>query len=223
MKRISIFLILMLIVMVQHVHAEDDFQYWSGFSTKVVDTEHIDLTTLVQLRLKEDASKLGLYFISEKLTFDYFEHLGLGINYTYLETRATASTSTDKDYKTHHRLELEANPHWMLWDWLNLSVRNRVEYRWIEEHGSFNTRFRQNWKLSKSLDIKWLNSVYASSEVFYDFANHQLNEYRNIPIGVTFPVNKKVSMNVYYMVQSLLGAEDWSSKQILGTNVTFKF
>ena len=146
MKNISILFVLILFVFFCGVcDAEDDFQYWSQYSVKIVDGEKIDLITFADLRIQEDASKLGLYLLSQRLKMDFWKNLSLGLNYTYLSSRNTKPGAVKDDYNWQHRLELEANPSWNIKDWLKLSVRNRYEFRWIENRGSYNDRFRHRW------------------------------------------------------------------------------
>ncbi|MCA9407990.1 MAG: DUF2490 domain-containing protein [Candidatus Omnitrophica bacterium] len=214
----SLFFILNLI---QPALARDDFQYWSQYSFKMYDGKFIDLVTFAELRMKEDTTKAGLYFISERLTFDYFKNFQMGLNYTYLNTR---KTTIDDDFKFHHRFELEGNPHWSLGERFKVKMRNRMEFRWIEDNGSHNTRYRQQWTLEYPLN-KWktIQSVYISSEFFYDIAKHEYNENRSVPLGMQFKINDKSALKVYYMIQSTKSSQEWGSNHILGTLISFKF
>ena len=203
--------------------ARDDFQYWSQYSFKLYDGKKFDWITFGEFRVKEDAHKVGLYYISERLVFDLWEHLSLGFNYTYLNTRKTSSGIND-DYKFQHRLEGEVNPHWDLTDWLKLHIRNRAEFRWIEDNGSYNTRLRQRWTFTVPVkSAGFLKSLYFGNEFIYNIAEHEYNENRTVPLGAQFTINDKTSFSLFYMIQSQKGTNDWSSNQILGTLVSVKF
>ncbi|MCB9771566.1 MAG: DUF2490 domain-containing protein [Candidatus Omnitrophica bacterium] len=207
-----------------YVYAGDDFQSWNQLSLKVYQMDKIDFIIFTDTRLTHDAQKLGMYFISPRVVYHHTKNLDFALNYTYLQSRRTSSSAIDDSYNWQHRAEIEVNPQWQLADWLKLKMRNRVEFRWIEGLGSDNTRYRQRWALEFPIKIiKPLKSLYASSEVFYDFSKSRINENRTVPVGLNFKMNDKVGLSLYYMIQSQKGTRDWASNQILGTLVSIDF
>lgn len=206
------------------VQGEDDFQYWSRYQVKLLDTEHIDFVNFWEFRAFEDASDVGLWYTSQKLIFDYFKNLQFGLNYTYLENESASPRSGKVHSKYQHRLELEANPHWKWGDWLRIDNRNRVEFRWIQDKGSDNGRYRQRWQVSVPVkNIPKVQKIYANNEVFWLFETGKVNENRLIPLGVSFKVTEKSSLSLFYMIQSRKRGGNWTSNQILGTFLSFKF
>ncbi len=206
------------------VYAEDDFQYWSRYSVKAIDTKYIDFVNFWDLRFMEDSSRLRLWFTSQKLQINPVEWFGFVIAHTYLENSAVNSQTKTREFVSQHRLELEANPKWKVSPWLTVKNRNRVEFRWIEDKGSDNTRTRHmvelEFPVKKNPVVK---SIYTNSEIFVDFNRHTINENRAIPIGINFNLYKKSTFSIFYMIQSQKGARDWSSNQILGTQVSLNF
>ena len=206
------------------VLARDDFQYWSQYLFKTLDTKYVDLFTWVDMRLKDDATTLTNAEVSEKVKFDFWKNLSLGLNYTYLNSKVSSKLAGRDEFKFTHRIEPEMTPHWKIGDWLNLDIRNRIEFRWIEDSGSNNTRFRQKWTFDFPLkNILPVKSVYAGNEFFYDQKKHEYNEDWLTPLGVSFKVNDKTLLNVYYMLQLKKGTEDWSSNEVLGTLLSTVF
>lgn len=224
MKRI-LFVLLFGLMLTSNVWAGDDFQYWSRYSLKVVDTDKIDWTIFTEARMYNDTNDLGLYYVSQKLSYAAWEHLSLGANYTYLNYRSQNSSGELADDRYQHRLEFEANPKFDLSDKLSLTNRNRVEFRWIENKGSYNTRVRHRWTLAyKITDHKPLSNVYCESEFFYNIAENDYDENRTIPLGLTFNLNSKTSLKTFYMIQTKLGSNDnWHANQIFGTQLSLKF
>lgn len=225
MKRVSAYLLYLLFVLFPGTAtAGDDFQYWSQFNFKVVDTKYVDLNLFTEGRFVNDAQDNGLHLVSFKLSYQFFEHLDLGTNYTYLNVRTMNALSGDSEFKYQHRAELEVNPKWNFGDVAKFDNRNRVEFRWIEDNGSYNTRSRHRFRLTFPFkDNKWLKSVYVDSEFFYNFAEHTYDENRSVPLGLNLQLTDKVALQTYYMVQSRRGSQDWRSNQILGTLLSFKF
>ena len=134
------------------------------------------------------------------------------------------SVAQRDEFKYHHRLEFEANPHWTIADRLKVNMRNRLEQRWIEDKGSDNRRFRQRTNVELPLkDCLPVQAVYANSEFFYDFADHRYNENWTVPFGIKFRLTDQVSLSTFYMIQHRKGTEDWSSSQVLGTHLMVSF
>lgn len=204
--------------------ARDDFQYWSQYSVDLLDTDKFNFKIFSDNRFFDDAKDVGFYLVSTRLKYKATKYLDLGMNYSYLNSKVNNPIASRSEFKFHHRVELEVNPYWNLMDWLKLYVRNRYEFRWIEDKGSDNARIRQRWQLTVPVKDKWrLKSIYASAEIFYDQPTNAFNENWITPVGGQFKVSEKVSFDLYYMIQSKKGTHDWASNQILATVVSFKF
>ncbi len=205
------------------LYAGDDFQNWNSMQLKVVDTEYVDYVTYGELRLTNDAGKLGFWQTTQKLQYDFFKYLGLATNYTYLESEVANAKQTRNEFKYHHRFELEANPRWAWKDRVKLRNRNRIEFRWIEGRGSDNTRWRTLGEVEVPLrKIPIIKSVYMNDELFIDFPRQTINETRIIPAGLTLGLYQGVDLKVFYMIQMQKGST-WSSNQILGTQLSMDF
>lgn len=203
--------------------AEDDFQYWSRYALKVIDTKYFDYTNYWEFRVFEDASDIGLWYTSQKFSVDAHPYLSLGLNYTYLENEGVNKISKDDEFKYQHRLELEVNPHWQYKDWIKLKNRNRMEFRWIEDQGSDNGRYRQMWAVEVPIkNVPVLKSIYVNNELFFDLNKEKYNQNRLIPFGVTLSLPGKSSLQIFYMIQSVK-KKDWSSNQILGSQINISF
>lgn len=186
--------------------AGDDFQYWQWLTVKKIDTKHVDLLTHGQYRWVDDATRTGLYLISERLVWDSFQNIKFQINYTRLQSK-----SPKKRYTFQNRYELEANPELRAgkWKWMN---RNRVEFRHIENKGSDNTRSRHRLQVGRG-------PIFSNAEFFYDYRADQYNENRIIPLGWTGNIRKVIRIELFYMFQSVRSA-DWKTNQVLGTHIT---
>ncbi|MBZ0165782.1 MAG: DUF2490 domain-containing protein [Candidatus Omnitrophica bacterium] len=225
MKRAPVYLLYLLFVLFPGTAtANDDFQYWSQYNFKVVDTEHVDFSLFTEGRFINNAEDNGLHLVQFKLSYHFFDHLDLGTNYTYLNVRTTNALSGDSEFKYQHRAELEINPKWNLGDVATFYNRNRVEFRWIEDKGSYNTRTRHRFRLTFPFkQNKWLKSVFVDSEFFYNWAENDYDENRTVPVGLNFKLTDNLSLQAYYMVQSRRGSQDWRSNEILGTLLSYKF
>jgi hypothetical protein len=223
-RKLGIFVIL-IVLLSNSAFAEDDFQYWSRFSIKPLDTKYVDFVNYWDLRFMNDVTDFDLWFTSQKLIIDPIKHLSLGINYTYLESDTLNSRTKKEEFKQQQRFELEMNPYFNVGRWLKVKNRNRMEFRWIEDKGSDNTRFRHLWHFEVPINkVRFLKSVYANNEIFYEFEREKFAENRATPIGLKFPVFKKTTFQIFYMIQSRKSVRgDWSSNQVLGTYLDIAF
>lgn len=205
------------------VWAKDDFQYRQIITAKMLDTERLDFSLQGQMRLNHDARDINFYLISPQLKYDLTKNLALGLNYTYLNTKVFNPAAGRDEFKFHHRLELEVDPHWDIGEWLSITTMNRYEFRWVEDAGSHNPRFRHRTQFEFPLKkLAPVRSLYMSSEFFYDINDHRYNENWTVPLGVKFKINPKTSIGTFYMIQSKL-TDTWTSSQIFGTSVNVSF
>ncbi|PIQ85052.1 MAG: hypothetical protein COV74_10670 [Candidatus Omnitrophica bacterium CG11_big_fil_rev_8_21_14_0_20_45_26] len=223
LKRFILCLIGFIVIAIPSSLARDDAQYWSQYSIKWLDTKYVDLVNFWDVRFTDDWSHVGLWFTRQQVRINPWKHLGFNVAYTYLETEVQNAAKTQNEYKYHHRLELELNPSWNLPNDWKLSNRNRVEFRWIEDKGSDNTRFRQLWELEVPVKKLRIESVYLNNELFYDFSTQKFNEDRITPFGVKIKVCSKAYLKLFYLIQCKKGARDWSSNQVFGTQVGVTF
>lgn len=223
MKKSAIIFFAFLVLISARAEAEDDFQYWSRYSFQILDTEYVDISNYSEMRFFDDAGDFSLWLTTQKLKVDPFKFLSLEAHYTFLQIEVLDSKSGEEEFKNQHRLELEVSPHWTWDERLTISNRNRLTFRWIEGKGSDNGRFRQMWGLSYApKNVKWLKSVYANDEIFYDFNTRSFNQNRLTPIGFKFPLYGKTTWQLFYMVQ-FQKKDTWSSNHILGSQLNIAF
>ena len=204
------------------VQARDDFQYRQLLTLKLIDTKKIDLVIFNQVRFNQDAQNLNFYATGPQIKFDLWKNLQLGLNYTYLNLKTFDAAIGSDEFGFHHRLELEVNPRWDI-GVFKLTTRNRYEFRWIEDKGSDNPRFRHRTNIELPLKgVLPILSVYANSEFFYDINDHRYNENWTVPLGVKFKINDQANFSVFYMVTTRL-TDTWTGAQVLGTHVMINF
>jgi hypothetical protein len=207
------------------VYGADAFQYWSRYSAKVWKTEKIDYVSYWEMRLFENAGRLGLWYTSQQFKVHPWPFLDTGIHYTYLESDVTGSLVGRGEVQEQHRLELELNPKIPLGEDFVLSNRNRIEFRWIESQGSDNTRYRQRWGLHWNVSqlLPGINELYANNELFYLFHTQRFSEDRLIPLGILIGPLGGCTLDVFYMVQSSRTFGPWKARQVLGTQISISF
>jgi nucleoside-specific outer membrane channel protein Tsx len=204
------------------LRAGDDFGGWHSASLKWLDTSYVDLVTVGQARFRDNHGEANAHLLSQKAVFKAHENLNLGLAYTWLPFKTGAG-----DWQDQHRIEIEANPHWTFAEVWTVSLRNRFETRWIEDRPETNERIRHRIRLRRALDgLGPLRGVYAGNEFFYDLDDHDYNQNRLIPLGLSFKLHEKVGFNLYYMIQSVksgANTSDWDHLHVLGTHMSLSF
>jgi len=196
--------------------ARDDFQYWSQYTLRAYDKNKLRTDLYGQFRMVEDWSTLGFYQISPRVKYQIDQHLELAANLTYLNSRSKDSAGQTV-WTYQNRLEFEVNPHTKVKDILGIKNRNRLEFRDIEGQGSDNNRFRTR------LAFSYLKTdLYSNVEFFIDLEAGEYNQNRIVPIGWRMVRQDRWNLNLFYMWQSQK-SNSWSTTQILGTHLTWKF
>ena len=223
-KKTGLFLFILIagLMSARNAAGSDDAQYWSRYLFKVYSQDKLDFSFYTEGRMYDNASWDGLYLFSPQLKYKLNKNLDVQMNYSYLQTR----NSSSKAFAYQHRIEPEINPHFMVGDFMEVQLRNRMEFRCIENKGWDNTRYRGRVRLNFPVkDFGMLKSVFMDTEFFYDISGHDHSEERTTPLGVNLKITKKTGLQLFYMIQNQdsKGNGDWLSNEIAGSMITVEF
>lgn len=212
----------LLVSAISAAHAGDDFGGWHSASVKWLDTPYVDLITLGQIRAREEHGEVNGYLLSQRFELAAHENLALAAAHTWLPFKTATGGWQDQQ-----RVELEANPRITFARNWTVSLRNRIEFRWVEDFFETSNRLRHRPQIARQLhNLGPLRTIYASNEIFYDLDQHDLNQNRLIPFGLGFKLHEKVGLNLYYMIQSVKpgrASSDWNHLHIVGTHWSLAF
>ncbi|MGJ8638734.1 MAG: DUF2490 domain-containing protein [Opitutaceae bacterium] len=203
------------------LNARDDIMMWNWLSLNLWQNDTHKVHTYFDNRLVDDITEEKLWLGSLRYKFKAHKNLQLGFGYTYLDVRTiTADTWTHQN-----RLEFELNPSFKLNDDWKLSLRNRMEVRYIEDRDDSSARFRHRTQLSRPIDLGPISSYYANVELFYLLDLEKVNEVRTVPAGAGIKLNDDLKLNVFYMIQSnrVGNTSEWNHAHALGTNLIYTF
>jgi len=194
--------------------ASDDWQYWNLLTLKHEFNDKWALDTGSVQKWRDDASDFFLYSGFIIPTVRLTENVSLGAGY-WLERKEAGDSWT-----TENRLLLPLTVGWTVNSWL-LQWRNQLEYRDLEND-------QDRWRIRERITLKWPIEVgrlsvipFVSEEPFYDFTVGQMDQNR-AAIGLSVPWRKYVTWTVYYMNKADHNG-DWSTVNVLGTEVALKF
>jgi hypothetical protein len=197
--------------------ADDDFQTWQTVSLKWLDTKYVDLTTAVHTRFTDDSSDFALWRIGQAVSTDPLPWLRAGVAYRYTEAKDSAG-----DWRHQHRGELQLTPHFKLNDRVSVSLRNRLELRATEGADEVHEVFRARLQFNIATpEWKPVRGFYVSNEILHSFDLGEIFENRVVPLGLRFRLHDKANLNVFYMIRSVRGGDEWRHAHVLGTGLAF--
>lgn len=199
----------------------DDFGAWQTVSIKWLDTERVDLALTGQLRYRANAHELAGYLLSQKVTYQAHTNLDLAFACTWLPSKNSTGIWLDQ-----HRFGPETTLHRSLSENWSVSLRNRLEVRFIEDT-PFNERSRHRMEVQRPVHgLGPLTAVYSNDEAIYDYHDWQLNQNRIVPAGFRFHLHKGADLDLYYMIfQAKSGAttSDWNNTHLIDTQLSLSF
>lgn len=210
----TLFFVLILGLCPKAAVAFDDNEYWSYFQLTHYKIGKWSLNSIEEVRIKDDIKYPKYYSVGPRIVYTASDHLNFA-TYNFFIRRAPVASD---DFITENRLGFEATPSWDLNCRTKLLIRNRLEFRWIQNEGSNNTRFRQRWEFRFATPWwKQINYLYCSDECFYSFKTNLFEENWLIPLGLDIQLDKKSDVQVYYMIQIQRSAQGWRRNQVFAT------
>lgn len=201
--------------------ARDDFQSWNTLEISKRFGSQWELFFLPELRIRHDASQLFYHEYRQGVRWKPSKYLQVGLNYLFARNASSGKT------REEHTGELDVTPKMTIGS-LDGSLRVRVALRTIQgSSGEQEWQVRLMPKLAYPTQLAGHKvTLYVADDLFYDYTRDAWNQNR-VFLGVSTPLGKahgvEVLVDVYYMVQSQLGARrDWSSNHILGTKLTLR-
>jgi len=194
--------------------ASDDWQYWNLLALKHEFNDKVALDIASLQKWQDDVSDLFLYSGFILPTVRLTENVSLGTGY-WLERKEAGDSWT-----TENRLLFPLTVGWTAKPWL-LQLRNQLEYRDLEDDQD-RWRIRERITVKRPVHIGELTvTPFVSEEVFYDFTVEQTNQNR-VAAGLSVPWREHMTLTVFYMNKTERDG-DWSSVNVLGTEVAFRF
>lgn len=193
-------------------------EYWQEVNWTMWQTPRYQLLTYMKLETGTQWRRIRSFQIAEQFAYQALQNLSLGVNYRYLHGRDVVPHS---EWRWQHRLELEVNPSFSAIGKSQIQMRNRLEIRKIEHEPKIRYRFRQRTLWAFPLDQGPLTTFSVFNEIFYYFDRHQVRQDRVCPCMFTFALNKKVDLNLYFLMRFFIHDDLWRRSAVIGTNLQF--
>jgi len=206
------------------LYAKSKDSHYSNYTViKKKLNDKLDAFVHANLKFKDDMSRLYYFYIRNGLTFHAHKNLDLGLAYRWVETQV--KKTTEKDWKIEHRLEFEIAPKTNLGE-LKVIDKNKFEYRYFENEGRDNWRYRNSFELSYPVEIFNVPiSLLCSEEFFYELNAKEINTHW-LTAGFGKKLNENLNLDIFFRVELIRKAEginSWDRINVLGTKLTWYF
>jgi hypothetical protein len=202
-----------LLCYIQIAFAADDWEYWSQYELVTSIAKNLDFRVKPELRYNNDFN--DLYYVHFEMGVDWKlnQWLVLGPYYRHVNEKKPG------DWTLEFRPHLNAT---LTWSYLgiDLSDRNRLEYRGKEDTQSFRYRNKLTMKIPKYTRLGIQS--YIAEEPFYDFGENKWNKNR-LYVGLELPIVKTLKGGAFFIYESRLKNDEWTSASILGTSLSYRF
>jgi len=174
---------------------QTDTQQWNDIIFSLPISKQIDFNMLSTLRFGRDISRPVDERFGLGATWRVGQHLSLVPAYLHIETQPFAGRKGHEErLNIAAMLRFEAHR-------FRFSDRNLFERR-FRSPGSVSTRYRNRLQVEHPVGPdKMKLSVFVSEEVFYDWSVDDWVRNR-VAAGITKPLNKNITLDVYYLRQN---------------------
>lgn len=171
-----------------------DSQFWPDTTVTIKLDRNLNLVFFGTLRLGRDDSALVSQQAGIGLSRSFGKHFSSGINYRYIQNEPTPDRQSNE-----HRVFADFTPRTPLKFGINLSDRNRIEWRNINEKISW--RYRNRLQFERPINIfERRITPYISGETMYDTRFDAWNR-AQIYVGARVPLSKHLTFDGFYMKQ----------------------
>lgn len=201
MKSAFIFSIFATVVVVQGVRSQtlqpkDDIQSWNDIQLTVPLNEKFDLYTSLTGRFGKNITRLNDGRMAAGMSWKATKSITILPFYWFIRARNSRG-----QFNNEHRLNVRVTYRFRPVKKFNFSHRSTYEYRIREPLNSWRYRglIGVEREIPKSIipGAKW----FVNDEVFYDSVLDRFSRNR-FSIGVNKTINKKLSVDIYYMRQN---------------------
>jgi len=212
MKKIIVLSALFIVFPFKCLAAEDDFQLWSQFSKGFYKKGKFDLRLYMEGRFNNDAHDALGYFFGPTFQYKVNKTLSFGGAAKMIHFKS------GEHFLKFQRYEGEFSLNFKQLSWLKFQNRNRFEYFRREDADRKRSRLRLKFTVPLNSN-GLLSGLYFGNEFFYDHDRTEMQRNRLTPIGLSFKLGQKRSLNVFYLLEHLRSSG--VDNHILGTYLTF--
>lgn len=190
---------------------DSDFQSWNDLQVTVPVTKKLDIYTAATIQFHSNLSKLDNTRFSIGATVKPAKGFSITPFVTFLSDR-----NSRNNFRYEYRYVLRG-VYKHDFEQFSISHRSQIEYRY--RPGANTWRYRPSVTVEKKLPKSFVPGlkIFVTEEPFYDSASGRFSRNR-ISAGVNKSLNKKVSLDLYYLYQGDNNSSP-GSVNVLGTGL----
>lgn len=220
-KFIVLFCNLLLVILPCSAQQSNDAGMWATFTLQHSFTKKINLVIDQEFRLKENYQRVNLFYTN--IGIDYKLNKFIKISPTY---RTVQKKRLDGTYSFRHRLMLDVT---LKKKFQKITLSERIRYQievqdlYTSKKGKLAEQFLR-FKTDLKYAVNEKLTPYVSCELRYQIRSPRgdgpqfdkgFHRIRNV-LGLEYQINKKNSVNLYYLIQSEYNISTPESIYILG-------
>ena len=175
----------------------DDNQSWNDLQVTIPVNKKVDVVLTGTVRFGKNISWVQDARATGGFVFKPIKDLTFSPSYTFIEARNSSGA-----FRREHRYVFYVRYKFPIKEF-GLSHRSQFEYRDRQSPTLNSWRYRPSLTFEKELPKKWLKEAkfFMTEEPFYDGALDRWSRNR-FSIGINKTINKKLSVDIYYMRQN---------------------
>jgi len=199
----------------------NDAALWLSVNVEKLLTSKTSVTFTEECRLNENISRAGTVFTDLGISHKLNKTFTVSLNYRFIQRR-----NLDASYSTRHRFYVDVSGRRKAGKF-SFTLRERVQFQ-IRDYNSSETGRIPEWYLRSKLSVKYSLgrkiTPMVSAEVYFQLSNPGNNEIDNLRLaaGFEYEINKRHSIEPYYLIQRELNVNDPVTDYIIGLGYNLK-
>lgn len=226
-----------------YAQSDDDFGFWTSVGVKKELVSNLDAEAEAEFRTRDGFGDVDRWTIGAGLDYKLFSFLKADAGYKYIRNHHDNETTKKGNYipsywQNKHRAYFSLTGK-VKWDRLEFSLRERYQYTYrsalsvpkYDDEGDrksdeeitgkgksvLRSRFEVEWDIRKSSF-----TPYVSIEMYNSISDSWDHEKMRYMVGSKYKINKKNSLNIFYLYQDE-SDDDEASGHAIGIGYTYKF
>lgn len=218
MKRISFFIVGLILALAAQAHAYDDhdFQIWNTDTEELKINDHWKVSTEQEFRWGDNASELFYQHYDVGAFYSFTKWFSAGGGYRHVLTKSKGKYGIEQEPYIHITVAGEAAG-------FKLESRNRFEYDHFDHQTDFG-RYRNKFTLKFPWKVTALEvQPFVADELFLRFMKSDAFTQNRFFAGFALSVTKNFKGELYYMLQSAKSGEVWKDANVFGVKMKIGF
>jgi hypothetical protein len=200
----------------------DDACLWTSVNIEKKITSKFSATLTEELRFNENISELGTAFTEIGANYKFYKFFSFGLSYRYIQSK-----NLDDSYSLRHRYNIDLAFKYKV-EKVLASLRERFQTQYTDVNASENGKVPDRYLRSKLIlkyDLEKKYTPFISCELFLQLTNPEGNELdkERFAGGFSYEFNKYTAVDLFYMINKEIHANNPLTEYITGVEFNYSF